>query len=666
MLSSSKEGKRCIIYTRVSSVKQIEGYSLEYQEELIRKKAEAEGMVVVDLYSDEGKSGATIKGRPAFTEMLEKIEDSATLEGVNAYCDYVCVFKLSRFGRSAADSLHSLTKLKAAGVHLYSIDEGIDSNSSFSSVFIALLSSMAELERENIITQTYAGKASSVVNYGRWPGGFAPYGYYLKDKLLYIAEDEADSVRLIFDLYTSQNAGFRTISQYLIDRGIKKKVRKNGKKDYFDERFIKSIIDNPVYAGFITLGRRKAEKVSPTSAETKIVRQKDFELYQGIHEPLISLEVWELAQEKRKKDQETYKHTSGAMVTHLLSGILRCPKCGGPMYCTGSAKKKKNGEGNYKPFNYYYCRHRLSLPEGEKCDFTSDLREDKMNSAVAEVLCKLVDNETLASALNDTLQKEVDISELEKEKESLKASLVQYEGAKRSLEREIDTLDVTSSTYASMYKDFSRRLYRLYDSIERVELDLSTVEGRISSIISESNAVSRGKEILRNFSKIWEKCEPSEQRKLIELLISKVEIFEKPLENGQILKSVHLQFPLACGGVVSDIINFDLGSHDETCVLMTKLKVELSSCEKIPVKIDLKDIDLTSAEAKATYGKIKKFVFEKYGVKVSSLNIAQVKADCGITERDCYNKASGKYRQPKCPQVKKDYIVEAFKYFKMI
>lgn len=80
------------------------------------------------------------------------------------------------------------------------------------------------------------------------------------------------------------------------------------------------------------------------------------------------------------------------------------------------------------------------------------------------------------------------------------------------------------------------------------------------------------------------------------------------------------------------------------------------------------ELDLTSAESKATYEEIKKYVTEHYdGIKVSNLYIAQVKAKYGIIERENYNKSkSDDARQPQCPKEKEEAIVEGLKYFQMI
>ena len=83
--------------------------------------------------------------------------------------------------------------------------------------------------------------------------------------------------------------------------------------------------------------------------------------------------------------------------------------------------------------------------------------------------------------------------------------------------------------------------------------------------------------------------------------------------------------------------------------------------------MDLDELDVTSAESKATYAEIKDYVLKEQGLKVSNLYIAQVKAKYGIIERENYNKAkSDDARQPKCPKEKEEAIVEALKAFKMI
>ena len=91
--------KKCYIYTRVSTAAQTEGYSLDAQKDRIRQFAEYKDLEIVGEYCDAGKSGHSIKGRPSFMEMLDDI--TAEKDGIS----FVLVYKLSRFGRNAADGL---------------------------------------------------------------------------------------------------------------------------------------------------------------------------------------------------------------------------------------------------------------------------------------------------------------------------------------------------------------------------------------------------------------------------------------------------------------------------------------------------------------------------------------------------------------------------------
>ena len=139
---------KCYIYTRVSTTIQVDGFSLDAQKERLYKYADYQGLIVVREYRDEGKSGKNISGRPEFMRMLHDIEDNR--DGIK----YVLVFKLSRFGRNAADVLTSLQKMQDFGVNLICVEDGIDSSKDAGKLMISVLSAVAEIERENIRVQT--------------------------------------------------------------------------------------------------------------------------------------------------------------------------------------------------------------------------------------------------------------------------------------------------------------------------------------------------------------------------------------------------------------------------------------------------------------------------------------------------------------------------------
>ena len=159
--------------------------------------------------------------------MMEDIKSGK--DGVS----YVLVFKLSRFGRNAADVLSTLQVMQDFGVNLICVEDGIDSSKDAGKLMISVLSAVAEIERENIRVQTMEGRIQKARE-GKWNGGFAPYGYTLEKGKLYVNEEEAEAIRIIFDKYVHTDMGANGLARYLANHGIGKIQRQNGKNPLFD------------------------------------------------------------------------------------------------------------------------------------------------------------------------------------------------------------------------------------------------------------------------------------------------------------------------------------------------------------------------------------------------------------------------------------------------
>lgn len=143
-------------------------------------------------------------------------------------------------------------------------------------------------------------------------------------------------------------------------------------------------------------------------------------------------------------------------------------------------------------------------------------------------------------------------------------------------------------------------------------------------------------------------------------------------ENGKVSNSEESS-TLTCSKI-KQIIGIEYGRYediielfpkeitDETVVLLSQRRPDAH----IDIKLDLSEHDITSAETKATYQEIKDYVLDKFGLKVSSLNISQIKTKCGIIERENYNKGKEGHRVPQCPKKKEEAIMDALKNFRMI
>lgn len=132
---------------------------------------------------------------------------------------------------------------------------------------------------------------------------------------------------MIFDRYIHTNDGINGVANYLNNHGYTKKLRQNGTIPGFSASFIKKIIDNPVYMGKIAYGRRRTEKKTGTRNETHVVEQSDFSVYEEIHEAIIFEEDWNLAQEKRSKNNYKRLGCQPEIIFLLELHNHRCASC---------------------------------------------------------------------------------------------------------------------------------------------------------------------------------------------------------------------------------------------------------------------------------------------------------------------------------------------------
>lgn len=555
-----KDKIKVYTYTRVSTTIQVDGYSLDAQKARMKAFAEYNDYEIVGEYEDAGKSGKSIEGRAQFSQMMEDIRSGK--DGVS----YVLVFKLSRFGRNAADVLSTLQVMQDFGVNLICVEDGIDSSKDAGKLMISVLSAVAEIERENIRVQTMEGRIQKARE-GKWNGGFAPYGYTLKKGQLFINEEEAEAIRVIFDQYVHTDMGANGLARYLANHGIYKVQRQNGKRPLFDAVLIRRILKNPVYCGKIAYGRRRTEKVHGTRNDYRLVEQDDYLLVDGQHEAIVSEDLWHDAQVKLLAQAKKYEHVNRGKDTkiHLLSGIVKCPICGAGMYGNKSVKHKADGT-KYKDFFYYGCKHR-TMTRGHKCDYKKQINEELLDTAVAEVITKLVSNPKFAALMQQKISMKVDTSAIEQEIANYEKQLRQSYSIKSKLIDEIDSLDPDDKHYIKRKSDLDDRLYKMYDKIEDAESLLIEARAKKTAIEAEKLTADNIYKVLIYFDRLYSVMDELERRHIMESLISEIRIFEERQPNGQWLKSMKLKLPI----IEEDMeIGLDSDTHIETVVLLRK------------------------------------------------------------------------------------------------
>ena len=535
----TKPREKAYIYTRVSTAMQVDGFSLDAQREEIKKYAKYRNIEIVGEYCDEGKSGKNTKNRTEFNKMLNDIR----IKKDNVR--YVLVFKLSRFARNAADTLENLRAMQNCGVDLICTEDGQDSSSSSGKLMISILSAFAEMELENIHTQTMAGRRQKAKE-GKWNGGFAPYGYTLSNGELKVVEDEAKTVKYIFKLFTETSLGANGVAKRLNAEGIVKNKRPNGTNTFFTSDFIKKTIDNPVYKGKIAYGRRITEKLPGGDGRTHIVKQQDEDkiiISDGIHEALVSEKMWDEAHEKRvrlsvRKEKLEKDHE------YVLSGLIRCPCCGKNMY--GIPSKKKRPDGTPYPISYAYkCRQTKNLT-GIDCTLRKQFNCREIDSEVARAISMCFFTPEIVEQVRAEMNKEYDVSELEEKLNNIKTVQKQLLAKKNKYEQARHNLDPLDRNFDLKFDSFTSMLDDVFDQMREVEKAIKSTESKIRTTNNSKKTKEDAIALLLKFGQAYPTLPQSEQKKIANILIESIEIFPTKRAYGY-LKAIHFSFPVLSG-----------------------------------------------------------------------------------------------------------------------
>lgn len=629
--------KKCYLYTRVSTTLQVDGFSLEAQRQRLYQYAAYKELEVVGEYCDAGKSGKDIKGRPEFQKMLEDVvcqKDNIS---------YVLVFKLSRFGRNAADVLKSMQLLMDYGIDLISVNDAIDSSTQGGRLTLTILSAVAEIERENIVDQFVAGKLQKILD-GKWSGGSVPYGYRCQDKELIPFEEEAKIVRLIYSLYLQENMTITSVVSYLNENGYVRTEDSEGKEKAFTYDFIKYVLDNGFYCGKIFYNRRTNKK----GRDGKLIKKDASEIIKvnGVHEPIITEEEWLAVQEKRKALYQRNKRADEPERTSLLSGLVKCPVCGKGMIAMKNKQINKNRGGYYKALYYYACNY-TKKANGRVCSFMHRYNQEKVDSAIFEIIQRLSKTPEFQEAVITSSTEKSNKEKLEGELKQLRKNLQKVEMQKRKLGTELDNLDVFEKDYDKKYERIQSILDMKYDKMEEIEKKIFVTLDKIEALNQGVKSAENIKRMLDNFEKLYEKMSCMERRQMYRLFIERIEVFPEENEDGRIIKSISFRF--------STSYNKDgflpMGNAEDDI----RFVLDCSQGEK------------TAAESKATYAEIKKYIKATYGVNIHTLYIAQIKRKYGLDMGKNYHLAEDpKKRVPQCPKEKEKILVDTLKHFKML
>ena len=558
------------IYTRVSTLIQVDGFSLDAQEEEIRAFAKIHGINIVGKYSDEGKSGKNAEHRPAFNQMMEDIRSKKDS------IKYILVFKLSRFARNTSDTAKYLQELASYGIGLLGVKDGIDTSTATGKMIANIMGAVAEVELENIHEQTLAGRQQKARS-GLWNGAQAPFGYALENKFLVVCSEEAEIVKEIFHLYVEEGQTIRYITKKLNDEGVKREQRGNTRFSVFTERTVRSILKNPVYAGKIAYGRRHTVKVEGTNNETKVVKQDDESkiiLVEGVHEAIVTPEMFAKAEIRLGENVRHRKTRSDSTTVYPLTGLIRCPDCGKNIFgYTAPPRPRKNGkEGFYPRYISYRCISGRDR-NGISCSFANKYYSGtKLEKEVRDVVASMVSIPEFIELVSKKVDCATDLSILKKKRESIKAEYAKYYNNLMVNEKRLAELDTGDKHYDRRVDSLNRVMDDLYEKIDDSQSRLDELDNEIA--MAEKSTLTKQSifEMLEGFSKYYDVMTPEDRKALLQAMISYIELYREKRADGHFVKAIHFTFPVTYDGESGALFVRTNKQQVETVVLLSQLK----------------------------------------------------------------------------------------------
>src|SRR4051812_5355826 len=303
---------RCAIYTRKSSEEglEMEFNSLDAQREACHAyiaSQRSEGWIQLpDYYDDGGISGATLE-RPALKRLLADIEEDRV--------DVVVVYKIDRLSRALMDFARLVEVFDRNGVTFVSVTQSFNTTTSMGRLTLNILLSFAQFERE-VIGERIRDKFAASRKRGMWMGGTVPLGYAVRDRKLVIVEQDAATVRMIFERFARIGSTTR-LAQELARDGVRTRAGKP-----IDKLFLHRLLRNRVYIG---------EAVHKGAA------------YPGEHDAIIDGSLWDRAHAILGQSPRTRAGGARAQTPALLKGLLF-----GPTGCAMSPTHTRRGARIYR------------------------------------------------------------------------------------------------------------------------------------------------------------------------------------------------------------------------------------------------------------------------------------------------------------------------------
>ena len=323
---------------------------------------------------EEVVSGESLSARPKMLHLLD-------LVNTGMYAGVVCI-DIERLSRgSSLESGYIMQVLQTNSCKIITPSKTYDLQNESDEQFTDMKFMFSRYELKTITKRLVRGRNQSASE-GKFLGSMAPYGYRAyklpgtKGNSLQIEPNEAEIVRMIFDMYGRQGIGYNTIAYQLNQMHIPSRTGTWGQTS------ITNILNNEVYLGKIRWRHEPTKRiVKDGMLVKKRVKSHDYELYQGLHEPIITQEQWDSVKTVQNSRNHASVHKDKRLMNPFAS-ILFCEKCG--------AVLKRNVPGKSQHTSpWYRCPTRGCNCRTMKCDFVEEAVVNAMREWLSEYTIKV-------------------------------------------------------------------------------------------------------------------------------------------------------------------------------------------------------------------------------------------------------------------------------------
>jgi len=483
-------------YGRNSTDEQAEKGTIEAQVDYANKYFDLNETTGFEMYLDEGTSGTiALEKRENASRMLNDVK----IGKIGA----VYVYRLDRLARSVKHVLDTYEFLEAYNVRLISMTEAFDTGTPTGKFFMTLLASIAALERDTILERTQMGKDRNA-KAGKWVSGAPPFGYRIGDDgKLVIYEPEAETVKLVFKLYSEEMTMFE-LAKYLNAKGVETPATSKGTKNASTGKWhaghISIILKTEAYTGVYNYLQRS--KRNRETIEVDVPALVDIQTFNAIQKKILAN-----ADNARGKRGRLY----------LLRGVIFCGHCGRSMIGNSGGTNRA----------YYRCTGTTDQGQGKRCtakQIKATLIEDAVWSDILEIvkkpeqIKKYVDRsvakgkESVAPVVNELSEVEEALIKKQKAKEKILSLINRGIISDEDAEKELKSISIEIRSLNSR----KEQLFEQQEKSKSVEAEVINSQVLFDFILKQSEILDK-----------------KVKARVIRGLVKKVEVLTIEQENGK-------------------------------------------------------------------------------------------------------------------------------------